>query len=300
MSGPPATHAIHIDQARAKLALAVMAHLRQIERTVVADGKYRRPGEMDQGELVLCAAALRALFFDDSPAPMLRTLLGVAFEDLQIEAMEADLGLVLLSELIPDDFHVSDFFVHALLDPKARADHPLDEEFEVLHAFMDRMPFEDMMRDPQRWVPKLSESASGPTHMSNVGPSQLLRVCRRRRPAAHWGEVQIGALKAIPIRRKVLIKYVANKLGGVHYESKRLPSVRAEAEEFKILASAMDWDNQAIMHAGLVAVAIACIEVMSSEVGLLTTELVRFHDARQARLHTLRVGVPESASGGGG
>jgi len=57
--------------------------------------------------------------------------------------------------------------------------------------------------------------------------------------------------------------------------------------------------NSTPSHAGFVAVALACIEVMGSELGLLTAELVRFHDSRQIRLQALRAPVPESAPEGG-
>jgi hypothetical protein len=109
---------------------------------------------------------------------------------------------------------------------------------------------------------------------------ELLSVSLRE-----WGKIPIEYLKNIRIDRRNLLTYVANKLGGVHYESKRLPSDRDDARQFKVLATAYDWENRAIMHAGLVGTAIACLELINTEVIRdLVAGLEIFHAKRQENL----------------
>ena len=60
---------------------------------------------------------------------------------------------------------------------------------------------------------------------------------------------------------------------------------REDATQFTVLATAYDWDNQAIMHAGLVAVAMACIELLNTpEIVGLVLALQTFHAERHQRL----------------
>jgi hypothetical protein len=115
--------------------------------------------------------------------------------------------------------------------------------------------------------------------------SQLALVTRQQTALTEWGRVQIGYLKAIRIDRRNLISYVANKLGGVHYDSDRPPANKADARQFKVMATAYDWNDQAIMHAGLVATALACVEIANcAPLVQLCTALGSFHRARQERL----------------
>jgi hypothetical protein len=97
------------------------------------------------------------------------------------------------------------------------------------------------------WVFRISE------------PAQLLTVTRRRVPLEKWGDIRIGYLKNRPIRRRTLLTYVANKMGGVHYDSRRLPREEMDRNEYQFLSAAYDWENQAIVPTGLVATGLACI-----------------------------------------
>jgi hypothetical protein len=102
---------------------------------------------------------------------------------------------------------------------------------------------------------------------------------------SEWGDVRIGYLKKVPITRRNLITYVANKLGGVHYDGRRLPADLDDAEQYRVLATAYDWDNQAIMHAGFVMVGLACVEILRSPpIRPLLDALVKHHNRRQGQL----------------
>ena len=119
---------------------------------------------------------------------------------------------------------------------------------------------------------------------------QLCTITRKVVPLQEWGNVRLGFLRDIPIRRRNIICYVANKLGGVHFDSLRFPHNESDKAEFKVLAQAYDWDKQAVTHAGLVAVALACVEIVRTPVIRdLLVALERFHAERQKRL---REGLP--------
>jgi hypothetical protein len=117
-------------------------------------------------------------------------------------------------------------------------------------------------------------------------PHQLVDITRRRVALAHWGKVRIGFLKEIAITRRNLLTYVANELGGIHYDPKRLPANTDDATQFKVLRTQYDWENDAVIHAGLVGVAICCMELLTNPhiVGLLNA-MEKFHADRQERLN---------------
>jgi hypothetical protein len=96
--------AISISQSEAKRALALGAHLRRLCETALCDGRFRRPIEMDQGDLLLAAASLRTLLFDDSGEPILLTFARQHQIDIRVEALETNLGLFLLSYYPPTQF----------------------------------------------------------------------------------------------------------------------------------------------------------------------------------------------------
>ena len=79
---------ISIKQADSQRATAMAAHLNQILRASVHDSALMRPVAMDQRELLLCAAAFRALLFDDTGQPMLLRFMEQHAIDVQIESVE--------------------------------------------------------------------------------------------------------------------------------------------------------------------------------------------------------------------
>jgi hypothetical protein len=241
---------------------------------------------MDHADLLLCSASFRALFFDDNP--MLLRFATTHQLTIEIECLETNLALLLLSWLTPDEGHVSDFLMQVLLDSKMRDLYALDKTYQAFCFFEDGKGFESVLRRPNIWVPSSAadEKINSALGISNLGaPAQLLDIKRRRVPLEEWGKVRIGYLKEIAINRRNLLTYVANKLGGVHYDSKRLPMDPEDATQFTVLATAYDWDNQAIMHAGLVAVAMACIELINTpEIVGLVPALQTFHAERHQRL----------------
>lgn len=279
------TQGLTIDQANAKRALAIFAHLRQILRTSTKDGAPQRPIAMDHGDLLLSSASFRALFFDD--VPMFLGFMESHSIEIEIDTIETNIGLLLLSWLAPDAGHVSDFFLRVLLDKEIRTQFPLNSIRQILLTFESPSGLESVMQNPSIWAPTEIDDPkinAGPFPANANGPTQLIDVTRRRVKLEEWGNVRIGFLKNRPINRRNLITYVANKLGGVHYDSKRFPSASDDADQFRLLATAYDWDNQAIMHAGLVATGIACIEILNSPIRSLLTALGEFHAKRQQRL----------------
>lgn len=260
---------VTVSQADTKLLLALRTHLHQLIRTAVRpeDRCFRRVIDMDHGELLLASASLRALFFDHSPRPLLTGWFEAHRIAVQIETIETNIGLVLLSQLLPEAGHVSDFLTDCLLDPDRAAYFPIDQTTQNVIFFEDWKGLEGLRARPEPWVPSREDAEktnSSLTHMSNVGPSQLLDVTRRLVDLAGWGDIRIGYLKGIAITRKRIIDYVANHLGGVHYDSNRTPRDPRDAAEFRVLASAMDWNDEAITHAGFIAVGLACIEILNS------------------------------------
>ncbi len=279
---------IRVSQADSKRVLAILAHLNQLARAAVRDDRFLRPVEMEPTELLLAAASLRALFFDDTPRPMLLSFLEDNGIELEIEAIETNLGLILLSQLLPEEGHISDELAGCVLDPEHHERMPLEKRIQALLFFEDRRGLESMMKRPDLWAPTREQDAainSGLTPLMGEGPGQLIDLKRTRVPLGAWGRVRIGYLKTIPIDRRNIVSYVANKLGGVHYESGRRPKDTSDVTQFKALATAYDWDDQALMHAGFVAVGLACIEVLHTPaIVALRNDLARFHATRQARL----------------
>lgn len=283
----PKVH-VKVSQAETKRLLAILAHLNQISRASVRNDKFIRPTEMDQAELLLAAASLRALFFDDTPKPMLVSFLEENGLEIEIEAIESNLGLILLSQLLPEPGHISDHLAAHILDPELREQFPAEREHESFIFYTDRIGLESMAKRPELWAPNREQDTkinSGLTSLTNGGPAQMLWLCRRRVSLADWGKVRVGYLKDKPINRRNLVSYVANKLGGVHYDSKRTPRNLDDAEQFAVLATGYDWDDMSLMHAGLVAVALACIEVIAvPEIRALRHDFKQLLEGRQRRL----------------
>jgi hypothetical protein len=190
--------------------------------------------------------------------------------------------------LVPDEGHVSDFLVQVLVDPAIREKFALDSPHQSFLAFTDKKGFENVLRRPDIWVPsrEAAERLNTGVGVSNVGaPTQWFEITRRQVPIEEWGQVRIGYLKETSINRRDILKYVANQLGGVHYDSKRLPNDLNDVTQFKVLATAYDWENEAIMHAGLIAVAMACIEIRNNpDIVQLYLALRNFHSERHQRL----------------
>ena len=117
-----------IRQHESKRVVAVVAHLRQLFRAAVV-----RPIFCDHPEVLLAAASLRALLFDDSPSPILLDFLNNHGLPIQVETLETTCSMLLLSEIEPGSSpHVSDLLASILLDSKMREDCKLNEP----HSFL--------------------------------------------------------------------------------------------------------------------------------------------------------------------
>lgn len=292
---------ISVTQAESKRTLALIAHLRRIFETVFdEEGRGLHPFEMDQADLLLCSASLRALLFDDTPSPILIDFLTQHEIDIELETFETNLAMLFFAQVEPKEVgHPCDLCLGLLFDREMRDYCELGKEKEIFIA-MDgvQKAYTNLVRQPKIWRPTPDESKRLNTFVgiSNLGGlTQMATVSRKRVPINEWGNTRLGYLKGIPIRRRNIICYVANKLGGVHYDSTRLPAGEEDRSEFKILSQAYDWEKQAIMHAGLTAVAIACIEIATHpQLAEILNALRQFDQGRQARLLRGELLVPGS------
>lgn len=287
---------IRISHADSKRALAVFAHLNQLVRTATIkkdDGQLLLvgPTQMSQAELLLSAASLRALLFDDTAI-----LLGFLHAyDLKVfvDALETNVGMVLLPKLAKDEGHVTDWFSHILLDDKIKPHYPLNTLKQAVCIFEDQDVFEVLSGKEHLWRPEeTNNEINHPVGFANKNLlTQMVDITRRRVVIEEWGDVRLGFLKDIPIRRRSLITYVANKLGGVHLDSVRLPPNPNDLSEFKALAGMYDPDFKAIVHGGLLAVGFACLELLSTpEILGLYSSLGDFLWGRQQTLQRAKTG----------
>jgi hypothetical protein len=260
---------VRVSHADTKRLLAIRAHLDQLIRTAMTPERnaFRRPVEMDQGELLLASASLRALVFDNSTVPLLTGFLAPHAIEFEVETLETNLGIILLSQIVLQQGHVSDFLIECIFDHELKEQLKLDQASQFMIVEPSKAGFESMLRRSKVWAPTNEQDAEINSFLSgasNVGPVQMLRVTRRVVKLGDWGDIRLGYLKNIAITRKSIVNYVANRLGGVHYDSNRTPKDPDDLAQFRVLATAMDWEDQAIMHAGFVAVGIASIELLQS------------------------------------
>lgn len=282
---------VRIREADSKRALAVFAHLNQLVRTATSrqgDGQIVLvgPTQMSQAELLLSSASLRALLFDDEP--ILFSFLHAYGLEFYIDALETNLNMVLLPKLAKDEGHVTDWFSHLLLNGKIKPEYPVDVLKQCVVIFEDQDVFEILSGKEHLWRPeKGNDEINHSAGFANKNAlMQMIDVTRRHVRVEKWGEVRLGFLKDLPIRRRSLIAYVANKLGGVHLDSTRFPSKSNDAVEFRALASMYDPDFKAIIHGGLLAVGLLCLELLSApEVLGLYHALGDYLWGRQQTLH---------------
>lgn len=253
-----------------------------------------RPVDADHPNLILSAASFRALLFDDSASPMMLDFIEQHEIPVEIDTFETNIAMLLLAQVeLASAGHISDFFFQLLLDPEVRKEFELEKPKQIVVAAEACRAFASLLKRPEIWELSSAEDEqinSGLGYSNLGGPMQLCTITRKVVPLQEWGNVRLGFLRNIPIRRRNIICYVANKLGGVHFDSSRFPSNETDKAEFKVLAQAYDWDKQAVMHAGLVAVSLACIELVRTPVIRdLLVALERLHAERQKRL---REGLP--------
>lgn len=281
---------IGVTQAESKRALALVAHLRRIVDTVFdGEGRGYRPIEMDQAELLLCSASLRILFFDTPASSILLDFLTQHQINIEVETFETNIAMAFFARSeLNDEGHVTDLCVSLLFDKKMRASCELNQPKQLVLVTGESDAYSSLANKPDVWRPvdqKTRQASSSPNFSSSGKGTQFITVTRKRVPIAEWGNVRLGYLKNIPIRRKTMICYVANQLGGVHYDSARFPSGEDERSEFKMLAQAYDWEKKAIMHAGLASVAVACIEIATHpDIRKILWALSEFDAKRQSRL----------------
>jgi len=282
---------IGVTQAESKRALALIAHLRRVFDTVFDErGHGLHPLEMDHAALLLCSASLRTMLFDDSPSPILLDFLNQHGIDVELETFETDLAMLFFSQVERREAgHACDLCLGLLFDKQMREHFELGKKKEIFLATDGpQKAYTSLARRPDVWCLTAEEAKRINTSLgysNRGGPAQLATVTRKRVPIGEWGNTRLGYLKGIPIRRRNIICYVANKLGGVHYDSTRLPAGEDDKSEFKILAQAYDWEKQSIMHAGLTAVAIACIEIATHpQLTEVLRALQELDHERQSRL----------------
>lgn len=284
---------ISIKNGHATKMLAIFAHLQNIISTATQhDESILLPKQMDHAKLLLASSSLRALFFDKNP--ILLSLLKDNEIDFNIECIETTLNLFLMSIFNVSDNHASDCLARILIDEKIKNEFPVDEKKQAFLFHEGRNVFDGIEDRPEIWKPTDEEDNeeinSGMSISNHSTPCQVFYLSRKNTSIFEWGNVPIGYLKDIRITRENIITFTANKLGGVHYDSSRLPLDSKEKNAFKILSTAYDWNNKSIMHAGLVAVGLACVELTKSRLlhGLMQSS-ADFYQKRLSNLCKLRL-----------
>lgn len=286
---------IKISQIEALEVTAILSHLRQIFNTAASvrdDGRIMpiKPADMDPVELLRCSASMRTLFFDTNP--LLIKFIKKHNYEIKIEALETDLNLLFLSMPLKEAVHFSDFFVDSLFNVMIRKKFPINKIKQVLLFYQDREGLDGIMENIPLWMPNSSKqkerNSSVGINSRNMTPSQLTNVTRRQTDLSEWGKIRVGYLKDKPIDRKSFIEYVANWLGGIHYNGKRIPKNKDDKDKFEVLTTAYDIDNQSYMHAGYVMIAIACTEILKAP--NLLNLYVHLEDFQQKRIERLAKG----------
>lgn len=285
---------IRISQTESKRVTALVAHLRQIVRAVSReDGTIPRPVDLDHMEVVLASASLRALFFDDSPCAQLIDFAKKHKLSISIETISTTSAMLLFSEVAPGNGpHLSDFIGSILFDPAVKDEFKESQAHPFIVILQDDCDVVKQIGAEQlRWAPispdYMEKTSSTVGHQPGTGICQYASITRRHVALEKWGDEVVGMLAEIPIRRRTIVCYVANKLGGVHYDSQRFPAKGADAREFKVLAESFDWNAEAVVHAGLILVFLSCLELVKAKpIMRLLAGLEDFHLARQIRLRS--------------
>ena len=278
---------IKIPQRHIFLARAISAHLNRIWQTVFCNGRVLRPIEMDQDSLLLASASLRTLVFGNSPGDgILLKFFKEHNIDAKVHTVSTDLNLLFMSHFFPNDDHISSLLAQIAINPDSiSTEGPMPLTGEFFFAIANPEVVQDQMKNLNLWMPTSSECPDYGLGISPTGPAGLVRYTRHSSKLDDWGNQRIGILKSTEIRKSNIIQFAANKLGGVHYDSSRIPSREDDRNQYKILSTVYDWDYQSIIHAALIATALISLELFtSSEVIMLRENLPKFLNDRQARL----------------
>ena len=250
------------------------------------------PLDMDQADLLLCSASLRSLMFDNNVSvPPLIEILEKFSPNCLVPCIETDINMFFVSDFFGERPHVSDFLARIICDTygaKNEGINKIDQQDTFLLAYMSGKGFKTLMEQKSKWIPNKSEYPEGGLGISGttdgIAPSQLVTFTRKLVPLRDWRNERIGVLKTTNITRRNIVCYTANELGGVHYNSKRLP-LKEERHAFHLLTEAYDWEDQAVTHAGLICTALIAVElILCEEVRSLIPALVKFLHARDERL----------------
>ncbi len=267
----PDSKKIRLKAADAQGALALYAHLNQIIKTAtrrIPEGQigFLNPTGMHPPDLLLAAASFRALLFDADGGPILLDFLRRHQISMELSAIETNAGMILMP-LLSLEGNITDVLAEILLDAEKL---PPGNSHQMLFVYDEEGLAENLESRSPLWHPtKEDNEINFPPSLTNItkqgasstkGLAQLVDIKHHRVRPELWGDVRIGFLKDRPIRRRNLLAYVANKLGGVHLDSRRFPPDKNDENEFRALASMYDPDFKAIMHGGLVATGMACLE----------------------------------------
>lgn len=90
---------------------------------------------MNHADLLLSAASLRALLFDTRGDPLLLAFLKSHNLTIVVDTLETNLGMFLLSWLVPGDSHVSDLWMNVLLNTNMHSQFSIDKRSQFVIAF---------------------------------------------------------------------------------------------------------------------------------------------------------------------
>lgn len=156
--------------------------------------------------------------------------------------------------------HLAQFLLSLIVDERQQIEFPVGVQ-KIFVLSEDRQIPTSLANTIDTWAPTDDNTYMGADLANDDQVVQLCRVTRRHAPIAEWGNLRMGYLKDIPIRRKSIIEYTANRLGGVHYDTAHHTMDKERANEFRLLTKAYNWEDRAIMHGAVVATAISAIEV---------------------------------------
>ena len=260
---------IVIKQAEWGQALALRTHLGVLLDTVYAqtdDGQLVgiQPLSIDSGQILLAAASLRALIFDNTGEPLLLSFLEQHNLPLTINSFEGDFAMLFYAQTKTEQAgHLAQFLLPFIVDKKKQEEYPEGENKSIAIIAQEEIP-ESLKSRFDIW--KSADKSALHSMVGLANDDQMMQLChltRRHVPIKNWGKLRMGFLKDIPIRRKSVIEYTANKLGGVHYDALHHTKDPQRQNEFRLLSQAYNWEHQAIMHGAIVATAICAIELVT-------------------------------------
>ncbi len=281
---------IYISQEDWGETLALRTHLGVILKTAYtfSDKELigKQPLQIDSGQLLLAAASLRALILDSAAKPLLISFIEKNNIELIINSFEGDFAMLFYSQNKPEKHgHLAHFLLSFIVLEEFQKNFAVDTKEEICLFTEDLAP-DSLKHRFDVWLPRDQNSDhSGVTLANGTQFSQIFHITRKHVSIDNWKNLKMGFLKDTPIKRERIIDYVANKLGGVHFDKSHHTKDKKRQNEFRLISQAFNWENQAIMHGAIVAIAICVIELATCpKIIEIYDQLLNIDNKRRNRL----------------